>query len=121
MLRGQRGTTILEEIIALALIVLALTVFVGGLSVASSGVGTVHKRVSSENLARAGLEHIKGAPYEAGEGAYEAVIAAVPVAAPGYSLLVAAQPLGDNLQLITVTVKSGDQTAFVMEGYKRGP
>jgi len=107
MPRNERGISILEELIALALIVLALTIFIGGLSVSSAGVGTVHKRVSSENLARA--------------GAYEAAIAEVPVAVPGYSLMVATQTLETNLQLITITVKSGEQTAFVMEGYKRGP
>ena len=122
MPRNERGISILEELIALALIVLALTVFLGGLSVGSAGVGVVHKRVSSENLARAGLEHIKNVPYETGAGAYEAAIAEVPVdAVPGYSLMVATQTLDTNLQLITITVKSGEQTAFVMEGYKRGP
>jgi len=121
MLRNERGISILEELIALALIVLALTIFIGGLSVSSAGVGTVHKRVSSENLARAGLEQIKNAPYETGAGAYEAAIAEVPVAVPGYSLMVATQTLETNLQLITITVKSGEQIAFVMEGYKRGP
>ena len=121
MPRNERGISILEELIALALIVLALTVFLGGLSVGSAGVGVVHKRVSSENLARAGLEHIKNVPYDT-LGAYEDDLLDVPVdAVPGYSLMVATQTLDTNLQLITITVKSGEQTAFVMEGYKRGP
>ena len=121
MLRNERGISILEELIALAIIALSLTIFVGGLSVSSAGVGTVHKRVSSENLARAGLEQIKNVPYEIGEGAYEAAIAEVPVPVSGYSLVVATQTLTNSLQLITITVMSGEQTAFVMEGYKRGP
>ena len=122
MPRNERGISILEELISLALIALALTIFLGGLSVGSAGVGTVHKRVSSENLARAGLEHIKNVPYKTEAGAYEYDILEVPVdAVPGYSLMVAAQTLETNLQLITITVKSGEQIAFVMEGYKRGP
>ena len=121
MFSNQKGISVLEELIALALIALSLTIFVGGLSVSSAGVGTVHKRVSSENLARAGLEQIKNVPYETGAGAYEAAIADVPVPVSGYSLMVATQTLETNLQLITITVKSGEQTAFVMEGYKRGP
>jgi len=121
MSKNERGISILEELIALALIILALVIFLGGLSVGSAGVGVVHKRVSSENLARAGLEHVKSVPYEIGADAYEAAIAEVPVAVPGYSLVVATLTLETNLQLITITVKSGEQTAFVMEGYKRGP
>ena len=121
MLRNERGISILEELISLAIIALALTIFLGGLSVGSAGVGTVYNRVSSENLARAGLEHIKNVPYETGEGAYETAIAEVPLAVSGYSFVVATETLETNLQLITITVKSGEQTAFVMEGYKRGP
>ena len=121
MLRNERGISLLEELIAMALIILVLVIFLGGLSVGSAGVGTVHKRVSSENLARAGLEHIKNVPYETGASAYETAIAAVPVAVSGYSLVVATQPLETNLQLITITVMSGEQLAFVMEGYRRGP
>ena len=119
MLRNERGISILEELISLALIALVLVIFLGGLSVGSAGVGTVHKRVSSENLARAGLEHIKNVPYlESGDYVDDITNVTVPV--PGYSLMVEAQTLGDSLQLITITVKSGVQTAFVMEGYKRG-
>ena len=121
MLRNERGISVLEELIALAIIALSLSIFVGGLSVSSAGVGTVHKRVSSENLARAGLEQIKIVPYETGACAYENAIADVPVPVSGYSLMVATQTLETNLQLITITVKSGEQIAFVMEGYKRGP
>ena len=125
MLRNEKGISILEELISLALIALVLIIFVGGLSVGSAGVGTVYKRVSSENLARAGLEHIKNVPYlESGD--YVDDITSVTVPVPGYSLMVEAQTLveegdPDTLQLITITVRSGEQTQFVMEGYKRGP
>ncbi len=123
MLKNEEGVTLLEELMAVALIVLALTIFVTGLSVAGSGVGTVYKRVSSENLARAGLEHIKTADFitvtVTGPGPYD--LDEVPIVAPGYSITVTTQPLTDTLQLITVTVWSGSEVAFVMEEYKRGP
>ena len=121
MFRSERGITILEELIAMALLILAVTTLVGGLSVGSAGVGAVHKRVSSENLARAGLEEIKAAPYETGGDAYEEAIEEVLIANSNYTLEVETQLLETGLQLITVTVKSGEQTAFVMEGYKREP
>jgi hypothetical protein len=122
MLRNENGISLLEEIIAVALIVMTVTVFLSGLSVGGSGVSTVHKRVSAENLARSGLEHIKDAAYATGENAYEDVIAGVPIPVPGYSLTVGSLVLDTNLQLITVTVLSSDaQVAFVMEEYKRGP
>ena len=120
MPKNEKGVTMLEEIMAVALIALALTVFVTGLSVASSGVGTVHKRVSSENLARAGLEHVKNAPFAE---SYDDVIEGVPIPVPGYSLTVEAAtiPSHAGLQLITVTVWSGSEVAFAMEEYKRDP
>jgi type II secretory pathway pseudopilin PulG len=118
MPRGERGFSLLETIISVALIVLALTVFLGGLSVGGAGVSTVHMRVSSENLARAALEHVKKADYAE---SYEAVVASVPIPVPDYSLEVGTCSLAGNLQLITVTVLSGAETAFVIEEYKRGP
>jgi len=118
---NEKGITLLEQLLSLTIIVLALTVFVTGLSVGGSGVDAVRQRVSSENLARTALEQIKAAPYTTGEGAYEDVIAQVPVPASGYSLSVATETLATNLQLVTVTVKNNDQTMFVMEEYKRGP
>jgi len=121
MLKSERGAGLLEEIIAVALIAMTLAVFLSGLSVGGSGVSTVHKRVSAENLARAGLEHIKDAEYATGETAYEGVIDGVPLAVPGYSLTVDSQVLDTNLQLITVTVLNDSDIAFVIEEYKRGP
>jgi len=120
MLRNEKGISLLEEIIAVALIVMTVTVFLSGLSVGGSGVSTVYKRVSAENLARSGLEHIKDAAYATGESAYEDVIAGVPIPVPGYSLTVGSLLLDTNLQLITVTVFTDAQAVFVMEEYKRG-
>ncbi|MHB1296726.1 MAG: hypothetical protein ACYC4R_17245 [Anaerolineae bacterium] len=69
---GERGSSLLGELIAIAIIVLALTVLLSGLATGSRGTQIVESRISAENYARQQLETIKNAPYDAA-GAYPTV------------------------------------------------
>jgi len=64
ILRGQRGISLLGELVAIAIIALALGIFVLGLAASGQGVRLVDYRVSAENLARRQMELIKAAPYQ---------------------------------------------------------
>jgi type II secretory pathway pseudopilin PulG len=132
-MQKERGSTLIGQLLALALIGIALVTFVTGLSTSSLGVRVVEQRVSAENLARTQMELVKAAPYSPNPTAvpYPSVSAS---AVQGYSILttvtywngstfVSSPPgAGDerNLQRIRVEVSTTlqGQRAFVLEDYK---
>ena len=61
MVRDERGSTLVGELIALAIVGTALVALLSGLSTSSLGVRVVEHRVSAENVARSQMEEIKKA------------------------------------------------------------
>jgi type II secretory pathway pseudopilin PulG len=83
-LRGQRGSTLVGELIALTIMGVTLVIFMSGLSTTSAGVGLIEQRVSAENYARQQMELVKAAAYQPNPTAapYPTVAVRCPESAP---------------------------------------
>lgn len=62
----ERGTSLVEVLVAVAIMAIVLSAFLAALSTGVITVGVVHERVTAENLARAQLECIQKHPYISG-------------------------------------------------------
>jgi prepilin-type N-terminal cleavage/methylation domain-containing protein len=62
----ERGMSLVETLVTVALVSIILAAFLAAVSVGSFGVSVVRERVTAENLARAQLEHIKNYTYTVG-------------------------------------------------------
>lgn len=110
--RGETGATLVEILVALAIIASTLTIFVIALSTGAFGVRTAERLTTANNLAASQLESIKGATYDAA-GAY------VPIPAlPGYAVAVTSREIVTGLQQITVTVSLQGETLSTVSNYK---
>jgi type II secretory pathway pseudopilin PulG len=116
-MRSERGVGLVETLVAVAVLGLALTVLVVGVSTGSLGVATTEERVTAENLARSQLEYTKSLEYVTAPGAYPIVTPA----AADYSLSVQTESIpgaGSDIEKVTVTVARGGETLMVVEGFK---
>jgi type II secretory pathway pseudopilin PulG len=109
---GERGTTLVEILVALAIIASTLTIFIVALSTGAFGVRTAERLTTANNLAASQLESIKGATYDAA-----GVYAPIP-APPGYAIAVTSSEVVTGLQQITVTVSLQGETLTTVSNYK---
>jgi prepilin-type N-terminal cleavage/methylation domain-containing protein len=115
-LRSERGVTLVETLVAVAILAMALVVFLGGLSTGALATSNADRLSTAHELARSQMESAKAAPYAAAPTSYPAV--ATPV---GYGVSAVASSLsgGDaRIQLITVTVTKAGAAVYTLEGYK---
>lgn len=63
VLADERGMSLVEILVSVAIIAIVLTTFLAALSTATWGVATVRERVTAANLARKQLECIQDHPY----------------------------------------------------------
>jgi type II secretory pathway pseudopilin PulG len=61
---GERGNTLVGELVALAIVGAAVMMLLGAFGPSSRGVSLVRRRVVAENLARRQMEEIKDAEYQ---------------------------------------------------------
>ncbi len=111
---GERGSTLIEILVALGIIAVALTVFLAALQLGLRGVANVQEQTLAASLARSQMESVKAAPWP---GPYPAL------AAPsGYTVTTTPEsgPL-PGLQLITVTVSRHGRPLLTIQGYKGPP
>jgi len=133
VLYDQRGISLLSELVAIAIIALALSMFVLGLATSGQSVRLVDYRVSAENLARRQMELIKAAPYQANPTAvpYPTLVAptrfsietevAYWVPEPTATFQESLPETDHGLQRITIRIISSsdpDTPTFVLEGFK---
>lgn len=115
-LRSEAGFSLVESLVAVAILASALVVFLGGLSTGALATSNADRLSTAHQLARSQMEATKAEPYVAAPHAYPSV------AAPAtYAVTAAATTLagGDaSIQLITVTVTKEGAPAFTLEGYK---
>jgi len=67
-LRKQRGFTLIEVIIAMALLGIIAIAFLGALATASSAIIISDERTTAESLARSQLEYVKNQDYSDNQG-----------------------------------------------------
>jgi len=70
-LRKQRGFTLIEVIIALALLGIIAIAFLGALATASTAIIIADERTTAESLARSQMEYVKSQDYSDNQWSYE--------------------------------------------------
>lgn len=119
IIKSERGITLVEVLVALALLGLIASAFLMAISTATKAIYIADERTTAESLARSQLEYVKELPYE-----YDATEYAIDTGLTlgKYSLTVAVYwlhfPNDDGIQKITVTVQHHDYEVLTLEGYK---
>ncbi|MFC1862105.1 hypothetical protein ACFLT4_04415 [Chloroflexota bacterium] len=117
----EAGVTLLETVVALAVLATIAVTFLSGLVTTSKATFMVDEQATAESLAQSQMEWVANATYVYDAAQYS------PAPIPGgkdyinYSVDVAAQPLhpsDDGIQKITVTVSRSGERVFILEGYK---
>lgn len=126
----ESGVTLIETLVALAVLGLIAVVFLSGLATAARATLIADEQATAESLARSEIEYVKSQqPYinyaEPDPGEYELI---TPPAS--YSLEITAEPIDpdtgqpllagqdEGIQKITVTVNRGSKLLLTVEGYK---
>jgi prepilin-type N-terminal cleavage/methylation domain-containing protein len=113
LIREERGMTLIEIVVAVALFSLVVSALLLSLSTGVLGTHSVDQRTIATNLARSQLEYIKSQPYV--EPISYGLVSPIP---SGYTVKVEGTVVNSGLlQHITVTV-SYDDKSVVVSGYK---
>lgn len=125
---NEAGVTLIESLIALALVGIIAVTFLIGLSTASKATLITDKHATAESLVRTGMEYIKSQDYidynDPGHGSYALITPPT-----NYSILLTTTPVdpstglslpsGDlGIQKITLTVKLSDESVLTINDYK---
>ena len=111
---GEKGSALLETLMAIAILGLVGTAFTSGLSTSSHALIVTDKGGTAKNLAETQMEHVKKHGYE---GSYSPV--PIPPEHSTYAAQISSAPFEDgNIQKITVTIDQDGKAVKVLEGYK---
>ena len=141
-MKNEKGFTLIEVIVALALLGIISIAFLGALATASKAIVIADERATAESLARTEMEYVKSQDYSVAPWDYELpstppswdATHALPEGYDGYTVNVSAVLLhdtdgdgdiddddfDDGIQKITVTVKHLEELKEVLtlEDYK---
>ena len=137
---SSRGFSLIEVLIALALVGIIAIAFLSGLSTASMALIIADERATAESLARSQMEFVKNQGYEPAEPGGVATYDEIPGIPDGYTIwsvnrggnetvedvLGIPWNSGNNtavnidvgLQRIKLVIKHDDKAVITMEGYK---
>jgi len=123
---NERGVSLVEVLVAVAILAIVLSGFLAALSTGALGVGVVRERVAAENLARSQLEYTKNYTYTYGATSYPPIASSA-----GGSITIGvsywfsstqeftSNPDHDSgIQWITVTISHKGEPVFAIENYK---
>lgn len=127
VLGGERGLSLVEVVIALALLGVALAALLQGLGSGVMGADKIRDRGQMLRLAQAQVEDIQKQPYQSCPASYT-LVSAIP---EGYSIQVLVSPAATYIytaplstiapevgQLVTVTVKGQYEDTLQIGAYK---
>lgn len=130
-LREEKGFSLVEVLVALAIIGLVAVAFLLALTTAANANRIADTRTTAESLARSQLEEIKQQPYidysELGHSEYLTLSSPDYIVPDGYDVSFAITLLDpdgdgisddDGLQHVLVTVEKNGSEIITLEGYK---
>lgn len=122
---SETGATLIETLVALALLGIISVAFLSGLATAAKATFIADEQATAESLARSQIEYVKNQDYiNYDDPDHEDYEEAETPTGSNYSVEIDAIPIdpetgqAQGIQKITVTVKRGDKTVFVIDAYK---
>lgn len=118
---SESGATLIETLVALALLGAIAVAFLSGLATTSRATVIADEQTTAESLARSQIEWARGADYVAGASEYSPAPIPQGEDYAYYSVTIAAVPLHEpdrGIQKITVIVKHSGKDVTRLEGYK---
>jgi prepilin-type N-terminal cleavage/methylation domain-containing protein len=114
---SSKGFSLLELVIAMALMAIIAVAFLGGLSNAIMALHFADVQTTAESLARSYIEYEKSLPYDGEKAGY---VHNPPTGYEKYTAAVSFEPLDDEglLQQITVVVSHNNGEVVTLVGYK---
>jgi type II secretory pathway pseudopilin PulG len=115
----ESGITLLETVVALAILGIIAVTFLGGLVTTSKAAFTVDERATAMSLAQSQMEQVLNASYNA--TGYSPAPIPTDKDYINYSANITAESLDtpdDGIQKITVTVNRSGEQVFTLESYK---
>ena len=119
---SQSGMTLIESIIAIAILSVICVVFLEGLVVSSKGTLESDEQATAESVARCQMEWVQGLTYVDNAIQYSPKNLEIFNDYVGYSANISAEPLHspeDGIQKVTITVFRNSNRVMSIEGYKR--
>ncbi len=120
-IHGESGITLLETVIAVAILGTIAVTFLSGVATSSKGVYTADEQATAESLARSQMEWAKNASYSYNATSYSTAPILTTKDYINYSANITAEPLhelDDGIQKITVTITRYGEAVYRLEGYK---
>ncbi len=112
-MKCEKGSTLLEVLVALALLGIISVLFLSGVANSSTARVTADERVSAKILAESLMDNIKKQSYET---SYDV---APPQEFPGYSAVLTVESMANgSIQRITIVIEHLDREVLTLESFK---
>ena len=116
----ESGATLIETVVALAVLGLIAVTFLSGLVTSSRAAFAADEQATAQNIAQSQMEWVKNASYNV-TGYYSSGPIPSVTDYDGYSANITVEALpdhGDDIQKIIVTIMRSGEQVIVLEGYK---
>ncbi len=115
---GERGTTLVETLVALALLGIIVSVLLGSVSTSARTTLIADERATAEGLAWSQPEYVKGLVYVPGATEYPSAPVPSGDDYASYSVNITSEPLDNFIQKVTVIITHFGEEVFSLESYK---
>jgi len=120
-LHGQGGASLIESLVAVAILGTAVVAFVVALSTGSIAIGVADEQVVAQRLAQAQIEFIRGRPFAARYDPFATTLPEVPKGYEIRTIVVTPAPIpgGDaDIQEIRVTIRRNGEDILTVATYR---
>jgi prepilin-type N-terminal cleavage/methylation domain-containing protein len=117
----QRGLVLLESLVALVILGLTASAFLGGLGTVFRAGGVSDERSTAESLAASQLEQLRDTAYDYDATAYTPTTIPAAAGNEGYTVNITATPLNspdDGVQRLTVDIQRHGETVYTVTHFK---